>query len=98
MAKKKEEDIKIKEIRAPISPVSPLFSNIAVVFSHEEVVMLDFGFISPSYAQPHNIEDSQLARICLPWDTAEFLSESLKDVISDHKKEQESRRRRRTKS
>jgi len=97
MAKKKKEDIKIKEIRAPIPPVSPLFSNLAVVFSHEEVVMLDFGFISPSYAQPHNVEDYQLARICLPWDTAEFLSESLRDAVSGHKKEQESKRRPRRK-
>jgi len=92
MVKKKKEEIEIEEIKAPIPPLSPLFSNVVALFSHSDMVMLDFGFVAPSYREPHGIEDSQVARICLPWDSAENLSESLNDAISDYKK-QESKRR-----
>jgi len=91
MAKKKKEEI--EEIKAPISPISPLFSNVVAVFSHPDTVMLDFGFLAPSYRKPYSVEDSQIARICLPWDSAELLSESLSDTIAARKKEQESKRR-----
>lgn len=93
MAKKKKEEIKIEEITAPISPVSPLFSNVVSVFSHPHTVMLDFGFAAPRYRQPHDVEDSQIARICLSWDSAESLAKFLSDVISEHKKELESKRK-----
>jgi len=93
MVKKKKEEIEIEEIKAPIPPISPLLSNVVAVFSCLEVVMLDFGFVAPDYRKPYGIEDSQVARICLPWDSAENLLESLNDVISDYKKEQKSKRK-----
>lgn len=93
MAKRKKEEIKIEEIKAPISPVSPLFSNVVNVSSHRDVVMLDFGFVAPSYRKPWDVEDSQIARICLPWDSAASLAKVLSDVISDHKKALESKRK-----
>lgn len=97
MAKKKKEAIKIEEIKAPVSPVSPLFSNVFNVFSHLDMVMLDFGFAAPGYREPYDVEDNQIARICLPWDSAESLAEFLSKVISDHKKELESKRKAKSK-
>lgn len=93
MAKKKKEEIEIEEIKAPIRPLSPLLSNIVEVLSHSDIVMLDFGFIAPSYQEPYNFEVSQVARICLTWDSAEILLKSLGDAISEHKKEQESKQK-----
>lgn len=93
MVKKKKEEVKIEEIKAPIPPLSPLFSNVVAIFPHSDIVMLDFGFAAPSYREPYNIEDSQIARVCLPWNSAEALLDNLSDAISDYKKAQESKRR-----
>ena len=93
MAKKKKEEIEIEEIKAPISSLSPLFSNITAVFTNPDMVMLDFGFVGPSYREPYDIEDSQVARICIPWDSAEILLKTLSDATSAYKKEQESKQR-----
>jgi len=93
MVKKKKEEVKIEEIKAPLPPLSPLFSNVVAIFFHSDIVVLDFGFVAPSYREPHGIEDSQVARICLPWDSAEDLSESLNNAILDYKKKQKSKRR-----
>jgi len=97
MAGKKEEPIQIEEIKAPMSPISPLISNVVAVFSQPDMVMLDFGFVAPNYCEPHDLEDSQVARICLPWDSAEALAESLHEVISERKKEKRVRRRAKSK-
>lgn len=93
MVKKKKEEVKIEEIKAPIPPISPLFSNVVAIFPHSDMVMLDFGFVAPSYRKPYNFEDSQIARVCLPWDSAEILLDNLSDAISDYKKAQKSKRR-----
>ena len=95
MAKKKEKTTKLKEIEAPLPPLSPLFTNLAIALGHPDMVMLDFGFIAPSYAEPHDIEDSHLARICMPWDIAEIFCESLQEAISTHKATKPKRRPRR---
>jgi len=93
MARKKERKIEIKEIEAPTSPISPLISNVFAVYSNPNIVMLDFGFAAPSYLKPYNVEDHQVARICLSWDSAENLAKDLADVISGHKRERRSQRR-----
>lgn len=97
MAKKKKEAIEIEEIKAPITPLSPVYANVVALFFTEDIVMLDFGFVAPNYREPHHAEDSQIARICLPWDSAETLSEHLNEVLSDHKKEQASKRKTKSK-
>jgi len=93
MVKKKKEEIEIEEIKAPIPPLSPLFSNVVAIFAHSDMVMLDFGFVAPSYREPYNVEDSQIARVCLPWDSAEVFLNNLSDAVSNYKKKQESKRR-----
>ena len=87
MARKKKEEIEIKEIKAPTPPVSPLFSNFVWVISHPDIVLLDFGFLAPSYTEPYGIEDMQIARICVSWDAAEQLLDELKEIVSKRKKE-----------
>jgi len=86
MARKKKEEPKIVEVSAPVTPLSPLFSNIVDVHIHKEVALLDFGFIGPNYSEPERIEVTQISRICLPWVAIEFLSEQLNDAILDRKK------------
>jgi hypothetical protein len=94
MARKKEEEI--KEIKAPVSPVSPLFSNLVWVLSHPDFVLLDFGFVAPGYTEPYEVEDTQVARICITWDSAEQLLGRLGEMVSEHKKQ--SKRRSKVKS
>ncbi|MFH0846536.1 MAG: hypothetical protein V1894_00555 [Chloroflexota bacterium] len=91
MAKKKKKEI--EEIKGPLTPVSPLFSNVVAMFSTPYIVMLDFGLVAPSYRQPYDVEDSQIARICLEWDSAETLSEALSKAISNRKKERGAQKR-----
>lgn len=97
MARKKKEEIEIEEIKAPIPPLSPLFSNSVAIWAHSDMVMLDFGFVGPSYREPYGFEDSHMARMCLDWDAAENLVNNLSDAISDHKKVQESKRKAKSK-
>lgn len=85
MAKKKEQ-VETPEIKAPLTPVSPVTANTVALFSSENVVMVDFGFVAPSYNKAYEVEDNQVARICLTWSAAEGLSDLLSDAISDHKK------------
>lgn len=89
MARKKKEEI--EEIKAPASPVSPLFSNYIWVTYHPDIILLDFGFLAPSYTGPYNIEDTQVARICIPWDSAEQLLDRLQEMVSERKKEPKKR-------
>ena len=60
MVKKKKEEREIIEIAAPVTPLSPLYSNIVDVRSHKEFAMLDFGFGAPNYSKPDRIEITQI--------------------------------------
>ena len=84
---KEEKKRKIEEVKAPIPPVSPLFSNVTAIASHADMVMLDFGFVAPSYCEPHDLEDNHISRICLDWDAAGNLASRLEEAISEHKKD-----------
>lgn len=95
MAKGKKEEI--EEIKAPISPLSPLSSNVVRVIAHSEFLMLDFGFVAPSYHKPYPIEDNQIARICLDWEAGKYLLDSLKDAVSDHRKGDQPKQKRKSK-
>lgn len=86
MVKKKKEEIEIKEIKAPIPPLSPLFSNVVRILSHPDMVMLDFGFVGPSYCEPYDFEDNHISRICLDREAAENLADQLNDAILEYKK------------
>lgn len=93
MAKKAKGKTKIEEIKAPIPPVSPLFSNMVVISRHIDMVMLDFGFVGPSYCKPYDFEDNHISRICLDWEAAENLADQLNDAISEYKKKFPSKKR-----
>lgn len=97
MAKREKESEEFKEIGAASLPLVPLCSNVVRAVYHTDFVMLDFGFAAPSYSQPYPIEDTQIARICLDWDSGEYLLENLKEVVAEHKKAQESKPKKRTK-
>jgi len=89
MARKKKEEI--EEIKAPASPASPLFSNFVWVTSHPDIVLFDFGFVAPGYTEPYDLEDTQVARICISWDSAEQLLDRLEEIVSKHKKKPKKR-------
>ena len=83
--KKTKKEIKVKEIPSPPKSIAPLSSNIVTGYSHEDIVVLDFGFYAPSYIENAGyIEDSQVARLCLTWNTAEALYELLSDILKSH--------------
>jgi hypothetical protein len=84
MPKEKKESIEIKEISAPVPPLAPLFANLVSITGHPDMVLLDFGFYAPSYKKPYGVEDTQVARFCIPWDTAKDLVDSLNESISEH--------------
>lgn len=81
----KKKATEIKEIQAPASSVLPLFSNLTLVNPHEDMVLIDFGFIAPSYIDEADyLEDTQIARICLSWSAAEILSKTLAKSLKAH--------------
>ena len=86
MSKKKDESAEIQEVKASVSPISPLISNFSWVVSSPTLIILDFAFVAPSYSKPYNLEDSQVSRICMTWDSAEQLLNQLNERISEHKK------------
>jgi hypothetical protein len=81
------EEPSIIEIKATSPSISPIFSNTYSVSAQEDIVIIDFGFISRAYTSPHDLEDKQIASICLPWDDLKYLSNTLREVLSEHKKE-----------
>jgi|GEM_PF-2497173 hypothetical protein len=85
MTEKKDETKEIEELKEPSTSLPPLLSNAVGLRGHPGILMLDFGFVAPSYSKPYGLEDTQVARICMSWDTAELLFDSLKEAISDYK-------------
>lgn len=80
--KKIKKETEIKEIASSPKSIIPLFVNVTTGYSHEEMVVLDFGFLAPSYITDADyLEDSQVARLCLPWSTAEALHQLLSDIL-----------------
>lgn len=91
MVIKKENESPIPEIKASLPPLAPIFSNIVAVVPSRSIALVDFGFVAPNYSAPvgessrEHLEDNQVARICLSWDAAESLAESMKEAIKFHK-------------
>jgi len=84
--KKTKKDTDIREIQAPVRSIAPQISNITSIYTHEEFVIIDFGFFAPPYSQDNDYyEDTQIARICLPWDSVKELSRMLASIVESHK-------------
>ncbi|MDD4877233.1 MAG: hypothetical protein PHQ86_08940 [Dehalococcoidales bacterium] len=87
MMPKKTDEPQIKEIKPSALSISPIFSNNFAISTQDDIVIIDYGFVSRAYCSPNEIEDKQVASICIPWDTIEYLSKTLREILADHKKE-----------
>ena len=91
--KKINKDAEVRVIQAPSRAIVPQLSNISSAYTHNEYVILDFGFIAPTYDQESDLfENTQIARICLTWDSIEELSDMLVSVLKDKQKSGKKRR------
>lgn len=83
MAKRPKKSVQSErhEVSVPV-----VYSNQFGVGCSDTEVVLDFGFSTPSYFEPHDEEEMQIARIVLPWEVAETLWETLKKVLDKHEK------------
>jgi hypothetical protein len=95
MAKKVK---KSAEVEHGAASVPSIYSNTFGIGHSDTEVAINFGLSTPSYFEPHNDEDVPVARIFLPWEAAENLLETLKEVIDEHKKPQKPKRKLRSKS
>lgn len=94
MAKKTKKSLEFEYHKMPVPGI---YSNaLGIGYSDTEVV-INFGLSTPSYFEPHNDEDVPVARIVLPWEAAEILSESLREVLDEHKKPRKSKRKTKSK-
>ena len=94
MAKKSEKRSRLE--RHEVS-VPTIYSNEVGVGYGDTEVVINFGFSTPSYFEPHDNEDVPITRIVLSWEMAEVLLETLKDIVNEHKKPQKTKRKARSK-
>lgn len=91
--KKTKTEPEVREIQAPAKSISPQFCNITAIYTHEDFAIIDFGFLAPSYIQGSDYyEDTQIARICLPWDAIEDLYQTLASVVQSRGKKRKKKR------
>lgn len=90
MARKTKKEPEFRQNRGLIPPV---YSNVVGMVGDKNLLLLDFGLVVPSYFKPHDMEDSQVARILLPWGSVENMLELLQEAISDHKKEAKTKKK-----
>lgn len=94
MAKKAKKSLEVEHHEAPIQTI---YSNaLGIGYSDTEVV-INFGLSTPGYFEPHDDENIPVARIVLSWERTEDLSESLKEIIDEHKESQKPKRTTKTK-
>jgi len=90
MAKKTKRALEVEHHKISVPGI---YSNaIGIGYSDNEVVV-NFGLATPSYFEPHDDENVPVARIVLPWETAEDLLQTLKDVCEEHKKPRKPKRK-----
>ena len=78
---KKSEQIERHEV-----PMQGVYSNeVGIGYSDTDVV-INFGFSTPSYFEPHDEEEVPVARVILSWETADVLLKALKHVWDDHRR------------
>ncbi len=83
MAKKTK---KSEQIERHEMPVQGVYSNeVGIGYSDTDVV-INFGFSTPSYFEPHDDEEVPVARVILSWETADILLKALKRVCDEHKR------------
>ena len=95
MAKKTKKSAQIERHEVPVPTI---YSNAVGIGYLDTEVVINFGFSTPSYFEPHDDEDVPVTRIVLSWEIAELLLENLKDVLEEHKKPQKPKRKLRSKS
>lgn len=95
MAKKRKKSLGLEHNEVSVPTI---YSNsVGIGYLGTEVV-INFGFSTPSYFEPHDDEDVPVTRIVLSWEIAELLSESLKEVLDEHKKSQKPKRKAKSKA
>lgn len=72
-----ENKLDIPEIPATVNTVTSVFANIFNLHPHEDYVLVDFGFVGPSYVEPYPLQDIQVSRIILTWDIAKQFADSV---------------------
>jgi len=70
-----------------------IYSNTFGIGYFDTEVVLNFGFSTQSYFEPHDEEDVPVARVVLSWEIAESLLNSLKEILDEYKKAQKTERK-----
>jgi hypothetical protein len=83
MAKKTEKKLEFEHREGSVPAI---YSNTFGIGHSDTEVVINFGFSTPTYFEPHDDKDVPVARIALSWEVAENLFETLKEVLDDHKK------------
>ena len=83
MAKKTKKSEQIE--RHEVSMQGVYSNEVGIGYSDTDVV-INFGFSTPSYFEPHDDEEFPVARVILSWETADVLLETLKRVCDEHKR------------
>ena len=82
----------VREIQATAKSISPQFCNITAIYTHEEFVIIDFGFLAPPYIEGADYyEDIQIARICFPWDAIQELYKTLASIVESPAKKRKTK-------
>lgn len=84
--------------RYSIPATTAIYSNTLGVGSTDNEVVINFGFLTPSYFEPHDDEDIPVARIVLSWELARDLLDTLSPIVKNYEKKQNTKERKRTKS
>jgi len=95
MARKTKKSVQTE--RHEVS-VPTIYSNEVGIGYVDTEVVINFGFSTPSYFEPHDNEDIPVVRIVLSWEIAQVLMETLKDIIYEHKKPKKAKRKVKSKS
>lgn len=83
MANKIKKSLESKRHEVPIQGV---YSNeLGIGYSDTEVV-INFGFSTPSYFEPHKNEEVPVTRVILSWEMAGVLLETLGGIFDKRKK------------
>jgi hypothetical protein len=73
-------------------PVPQIYSNSLGIGHSDTEVVINFGFSTPTYFEPHDDEDIPVARVVLSWEVAEDLLTVVRAVLKEHKKPQRIKR------
>jgi hypothetical protein len=83
MAKKRTERI----VKASADTKQAMYANAYGIMPSTTHILLDFGYVAPSYYEEDINENIHLARICMDWDMVEDLCKALTKSINIKNKE-----------